>query len=599
MGPDGLPSPGAKGTATGNATAQINSAGTPTSLAISPEEPNVTAGLAFPVPIYVVGQDQNGFVGLVPGDEVTIDLEVVTKAGFSPALGYNLLGSGANATLAIPADTFSVAVNGVATFPVLSVSSGAVGGTTAPTGSNPLTKGQFFFAATAGAGTLISNTAPLPPTFSVSGYTPAQVRSAYGYTGLTSSGKTLDGTGQTIAIVDAFNDPSIYNDLDVFDSQYGLTQYGPAWKFLTVFNQKGAPISDSIADSGQGNVPPLSPDVKTGDVEVMLDVEWAHAIAPGANIMLVETNSQDPNDLLTGALWAASQAKSKGVSVVSMSFGKTEAPVNITTSSLAITKSFETKYDSLFAQAPNGVTFVAGTGDAGAGNYPAFSPDVLAVGATALEILPDGTYGGEDGWFGSGGGKSNFEVEPPYQQPFQTTGSRTIPDVSFLGSSQTPVSTYDSETVAGPNSFGYTYGTRLAAPMMAGLIALVNQGRANATPKLAPLNSNGPGSAVAAFYDLPQADYNIPNNSLVATSTTGINPNTQYNEVTGLGTPNVPVLVPALIAYVPLTLSPASLPVGAVDVDYTPTTITASGGTGAITSFSFTVTSGPLPDSLA
>ena len=148
-------------------------------------------------------------------------------------------------------------------------------------------------------------------------YTPAQIRAAYGISSL-----SLDGTGQTIAIVDAYDDPAIFQALDAFDPQFGLTasgptlyaQYGPASSFLTVLNQDGQATSLPSTD-------PSGPGTDNWELEEALDVEWAHAIAPGAQIILVEANSQSLSDLMAGVATAASQP---GVSVVSMSWGFAE-----------------------------------------------------------------------------------------------------------------------------------------------------------------------------------------------------------------------------------------------------------------------------------
>ena len=149
-------------------------------------------------------------------------------------------------------------------------------------------------------------------------FTPDQVRTAYGINALGAGGAAgLDGTGQTIAIVDAYNNPSIFQSLDTFDSQFGVSvagstlyqQYGPASSFLTVLNQNGQPTSLPITDpTGQG--------ANNWEVEEALDVEWAHAIAPGAKIILVEADSQALSDLMASVATAAGQ---QGVSVVSMS----------------------------------------------------------------------------------------------------------------------------------------------------------------------------------------------------------------------------------------------------------------------------------------
>src|SRR5208337_5270112 len=123
-------------------------------------------------------------------------------------------------------------------------------------------------------------------------------------------------------IVDAYDDPQIYQALDAFDGQFGITssgptlyqQYGPATSFLTVLNQNGQPTSLPGTD-------PVGPGNDNWEVEESLDVEWAHTIAPGAKIILVEANSQSLSDLMAGAATAASQP---GVSTVSMSWGFVE-----------------------------------------------------------------------------------------------------------------------------------------------------------------------------------------------------------------------------------------------------------------------------------
>ena len=221
------------------------------------------------------------------------------------------------------------------------------------------------------SGNGIANTVTLSSPTGTVAYTPAQIRAAYGINNL-----SWDGTGQTIAIVDAYDDPTIDQALDDFDSQFGLTasgptlyaQYGPATSFLTVVNQDGQATSLPSTD-------PNGPGTDNWEVEEALDVEWAHAIAPGAQIILVEANSQSLSDLMASVATAASQP---GVSVVSMSWGFAEGQ--------AVFASDEATYDSVFT-AP-GVTFVASTGDYGAADpeYPAFSPNVVSVGGTSLTL---------------------------------------------------------------------------------------------------------------------------------------------------------------------------------------------------------------------
>ncbi|HEV3339673.1 MAG TPA: SpaA isopeptide-forming pilin-related protein, partial [Pirellulales bacterium] len=214
-------------------------------------------------------------------------------------------------------------------------------------------------------------------------YTADQVRTAYGVNNL-----ALDGTGQTIAIVDAYDNPSIFQSLDSFDQQMSLTtgaqslytQYGSASSFLTVIGQDGTTT----------NLPSTDP---TGawETEIALDVEWIHAMAPGAQIVLVEANSQSLSDLMASVGTAASQP---GVSVVSMSWGFAEGQ--------SVLAADEAMYDGYLTTPAGhqGVTFVASTGDYGAADpeYPAFSPNVVAVGGTSLYLNGDNSYKSETGW---------------------------------------------------------------------------------------------------------------------------------------------------------------------------------------------------------
>ena len=163
-------------------------------------------------------------------------------------------------------------------------------------------------------------------------YSVSQIRDAYGINNIPDFGsETPDGTGQTIAIVDNYNDPTIFSDLDGFDEAMNLSNntsptlyqaYGPASSILTVYNMDGTNITDEIADSGTDGVPPVDP---TGDWEneITLDVEWAHAIAPGAQIDLVEC---DPT-VVSAALFvgAATAAELPAVTVVSMSWYRARA----------------------------------------------------------------------------------------------------------------------------------------------------------------------------------------------------------------------------------------------------------------------------------
>jgi subtilase family serine protease len=214
---------------------------------------------------------------------------------------------------------------------------------------------------------------PSPP------YTPAELQQAYGFNSVTFNGVAGTGSGGTIAIVDAYDDPNIQADLNTFDAQFGLSS-----TTVTRVNQTGG-TSYPAADSTGG-----------WELEESLDVEWANALAPGANLLLVEANSANETDLLAAIDYAAGH-----VNVVSMSWGGSEF-------------SGETSYDSHFSRA--GVAFVASSGDSGApASWPAASPNVLSVGGTALTLGAGNVWSSEVGWSGSGGGPSAYEAQPSYQ----------------------------------------------------------------------------------------------------------------------------------------------------------------------------------------
>ncbi len=212
----------------------------------------------------------------------------------------------------------------------------------------------------------------------------------------------------------------------------------------------------------------------------------------------------------------------------------------------------EANYDSVF-NVP-GVTFLASTGDYGVSDpqYPAFSPNVVAVGGTTLNLNADNSYNSETGWgyysdslgtsIGSGGGLSLYEPEPSYQEGVQSTGSRTTPDVSMVADPATGAWIADPYNLSADSPFEVVGGTSLSAPAFAGLVALVNQGRAAAGE--ATLNSSSPTETQQALYSLPQADYNS-----ITTGSNGYTANAGYNLVTGLGTPVANLLVPDLIDY--------------------------------------------------
>ncbi|MGA2619758.1 MAG: Ig-like domain repeat protein [Thermoguttaceae bacterium] len=355
-----------------------------------------------------------------------------------------------------------------------------------------------------------------------SAFSPSQIQTAYGISAIRLGAVAGTGSGQTIAIVDAYNDPNIISDTATFNTQFGLQKFnvsgGPT---LTVRNQSGhsGPLPGT-----DPNGPASRTGKSTWEEEESLDVEWAHAVAPQANIILFEANSPYMSDLMTAVLKAASS----GVSVVSMSFGTDEF-------------SGETSYDSDFVA--QGVTFVASTGDGGSpGEYPAYSPDVVAVGGTSLSLNSDNTYKSETAWSDSGGGKSTQESEPSYQQPVQTTGMRQTPDVSFDADPYTGVAIYDSYDYSS-SPWLQIGGTSLSAPCWAGLVAIANQLRV--ADKLTALNTSGPTQAQATLYSIDAADFH----DVTSGSNGGYSAGPGYDLVTGLGTPLANKLVPDLALY--------------------------------------------------
>ncbi len=226
--------------------------------------------------------------------------------------------------------------------------------------------------------------------------------------------------------------------------------------------------------------------------EESLDAEWAHAIAPGASILVVEAAPGYYNNQAFQNLMAAVQTASStpGVSVVSMSWGFNEFPG-------------ETQYDANFTTP--GITYIAASGDTPGPEYPAASPDVLAVGGTSLVLGATGGYGSETAWSASGGGYSQFEAEPSYQQAIETTGQRSVPDVAFDGDPNTgaqvfftPSSANGSGQTSTRGSWYTVGGTSLGAPSWAGILAIVDQGRT-----LAGLsNLSGPTQTLPSLYGL-------------------------------------------------------------------------------------------------
>jgi hypothetical protein len=349
------------------------------------------------------------------------------------------------------------------------------------------------------------------------GFSPSQIRRAYGFDQITFGAVKGDGAGQTIAVVDAYDQPHIAADLAAFDAAFGL----PAPPALTKVNQNGG-AAPPAADQAWG-------------LEISLDVEWAHAIAPGARILLVEANSNNFADLAAAVNYARNQP---GVSAVSMSWGAGEW-------------GGETGYDAYFTTPAghSGVTFVAASGDGGSAGsplFPAVSPDVLAVGGTQLRADAAGNYLGETAWGGSGGGVSAYEAQPGYQKGVATqAGShRGSPDVAYNASPGSPFAVHDTSSYGGWLLVG---GTSAGAPQWAALIAIADQGRALAGQ--GPLD--GASQTLSLLYRLPAADFH----DVASGGNGGFAAGPGYDLVTGRGTPAANLVVAGLVGRPAVTAS--------------------------------------------
>ena len=357
----------------------------------------------------------------------------------------------------------------------------------------------------------------------LSAFTPAQIRHAYGFDQITfsgASGQTIqgDGSGQTIAIVDAYNDPNIASDLQTFNAQYGLPNTDANGNpVLTIATPQGSPRNNG----GWAQ-------------EISIDVEWAHAIAPKAHILLVEAKSNSLSNLFSAVDYARNQS---GVVAVSMSWGGGEF-------------SSESSYDYHFTTPAGhiggsglagGITFVASSGDSGAPpEYPAISPNVLAVGGTSLTLNADNTWNNETGWSSSGGGISAYESKPTYQSSVtQSSTKRTGPDVAYDADPNTGIYVYDSYSYQGLSGWIVFGGTSIGAPQWASLVAIADQGRA-----ISGVGSlNGFSQTLPAIYNAASTNFHD-----VTSGNNGYPAGTGYDLVTGRGTPLANTLVPVLVS---------------------------------------------------
>jgi len=428
-------------------------------------------------------------------------------------------------------------------------------------------------------------------------FSPQSIRAAYNLQPLYSAG--FDGRGQTIAIVDSYGSDTMSHDLHVFNTAFGLQ---PMCGEEGVVCTPGMPSFDELHVQGSPATkapPPTSKGTGQEDrsawaLEVALDVETAHAIAPMANILLVTTPTAETLGVQGfPQMMAAEQyvVDHHLANVISQSFASAE-------DAFGSSQSLEQLRHAFKAAAQNGVTVLGSSGDGGSANdrkqpvgkggslipyptveWPASDPLVTGVGGTYLCTDPNATTArvvdsadpptkcqqfpgvAEVGWTFSGGGFSHVFAKPGYQNvlPAGSTpigAMRGVPDVGLQASAGTGALVYlslppdgQSGLICGsaPCSTGWydIGGTSLSCPQWAGLVAIADQinggGLGLINPALYRIGAN-PGRYATDFYDVTTG------NNTADPSVPGYPATTGWDPVTGLGTPNAARLLPDLVA---------------------------------------------------
>ncbi|MFI9274467.1 peptidase S8 [Kitasatospora sp. NPDC052896] len=322
-----------------------------------------------------------------------------------------------------------------------------------------------------------------------SGYGPSDLRSAYN---LPANG----GAGQTVAIVDAYNDPSAASDLAVYRAQYGLPACTTANGCFKQVSQTGSTTSLPTNNSGWAG-------------EISLDLDMVSAIAPNAHIILVEAKSATTANLGT----AVNEAVKLGAKFVSNSYGGSES-------------SSDPSYDTSYYNHP-GVAITASSGDGGYGvEYPAASRYVTAVGGTSLNKASNSRGWSESAWStssteGAGSGCSAYDAKPTWQKDTGCS-KRTVADVSAVADPATGVAVYQTYGGSGWNVYG---GTSVASPIIAAVYA--DAGAPSASYPAADAYAHP-----SALWDVTTGSTATCSPSYLCTAGPG------YDGPTGLGTPD-------------------------------------------------------------
>jgi subtilase family serine protease len=381
-------------------------------------------------------------------------------------------------------------------------------------------------------------------------YSPQEIRNAYGITPLINRGFT--GKGQTIIIIDSFGSPTLANDLKVFDKGYGL----PDPPHLTVLSPLGTVPFD-----------PKNSDQQGWALETTLDVEWAHALAPDANILVMTSPISETEGVqgLPEFLFLEKYAVNQHLGqIISQSWTATENTLFDSAGKYTIGQ-----FENFYRQAVKAhISIFASSGDSGSANvdvnnkiypfptvdYPASSPYVTAVGGTSLSADTQGNYQSEVVWDepqrteGSGGGISQYFSEPDYQKQTLPAvdqqllkGHRGVPDISYNGDPRTSILIYLS---APGNMAGYYRigGTSEGSPQWAAIVADANQYAKHAlgflNPALYRLGSDKKEAAVV-YHDITVGDNGVP-------GVPGYAATPGWDAATGWGTPKAAQLVKEL-----------------------------------------------------
>lgn len=348
--------------------------------------------------------------------------------------------------------------------------------------------------------------------------TPASLGCVYGFTtqvpGCPINGTSVNPSGGwgAVAVVEALDNPDAQSDLTAFSSQLGL----PATTITTVWAQAAPSTSPLPGGCPTGLTPANSIDSCTkGETsdnnpcdEHVADIEWVHAMAPNAQIYMVEAHSNNIWDKMYAACYAKQLVSQAGGGIVSMSFSVPEF-------------SGETGYDIYFQGAPN-VLFVGSSGDYSApANYPSASPYVISAGGTSIQRSSLGSFMTETAWStdptippgsknGGSGGPSLYETRPSYQNSVMKIvgNARGTPDISFDADPNTGVCVYS--TLHTPSGWFRDGGTSIAAPALSGIINTANYRAASTTAELTYIYGNAQKNYHAYWHDIISGNNGFP-----------------------------------------------------------------------------------------